>query len=216
MPRHLDRGALGNFDSGVTAVAKELSRYTQGASLMLQAARGDETALKNSGEHQLALDTLSQEIRAYTAQLFKNDLTPNQTNLLASLIEEEDFSASLTEALSQITRRVERQIFSANGQAIVSAMLDIVEPAVQHGPQGVYLPQAHATQIAALRERSLQADQQLGWDERGAILTLLGSAERVLGLVQRIDDERKSVSRELRAGTSAATGLPPVMVANPA
>ena len=140
MPRHLDRGALGNFDSGVTAVAKELSRYTQGASLMLQAARGDETALKNSGEHQLALDTLSQEIRAYTAQLFKNDLTPNQTNLLASLIEEEDFSASLTEALSQITRRVERQIFSANGQAIVSAMLDIVEPAVQHGPQGVYLP----------------------------------------------------------------------------
>ena len=42
------------------------------------------------------------------------------------------------------------------------------------------------------------------------------SLQRVLGLVQRIDDERKSVSRELRAGTSAATGLPPVMVANPA
>ena len=215
MPRHLDKGALGNFDTGVAAVAKELNRYTQGASLMLLAARGDETALKNSGEHQHALDTLSQEIRAYTAQLFKNDLTPNQTNLLASLIEEEDFSASLTEALSQITRRIERQIFSDNGQAIVTAMLDIVEPAVKHGPQGAYLPQAHADQIATLRERSLQASQKLDWDERGAILTLLGSAERVLGLVQRIDDERRSVSRELRSDSVTASRLPPSLAANP-
>ena len=216
IPRHLDRGALGNFDSGVAAVAKELGRYTQGASLMLLAARGDETALKNSGEHQLALDTLSQEIRAYTAQLFKNDLTPNQTNLLASLIEEEDFSASLTETLSQITRRVERQLFSDNGKAIVNSILDIVEPAVKNGPQGVYLPQAYAGEIAALRERSLQADQQLGWDERGAILTLLGSAERVLGLVQRIDDERKSVSREGRSGAATTTSVPGAIVARPA
>ncbi|WP_028602594.1 Na/Pi cotransporter family protein [Ottowia thiooxydans] len=200
LPRFLDRGALGDFNAGVANVSRELGRYTQGTSLLMTAARGDETALKNVGDHELALDTLSKEIRGYTAQLFKNDLTPHQTNLLASLIEEEDFSASLTETLSQITRRIERQLFSANGQAIVSAVLDIVEPAVKNGPQGVYLPQVHSGQIAALRERSLDAAQKLNWDERGAILTLLGSAERALNLVQRIADERQSVSRELDAG----------------
>ena len=138
--------------------------------------------------------------------------------LLASLIEEEDFSASLTQTLSQITRRIERQLFSPNGQAIVSAILDIVEPAVQHGPRGVFLPQAYSGQIAELRERCLQAEQQLGWDERGAILTLLGSAERALNLVQRIADERQSVSRELDPGDArhAAGRLPAGALANPA
>ena len=74
---------------------------------------------------------------------------------------------------------------------------------------------AHADQIATLRERSLQAGQKLDWDERGAILTLLGSAERVLGLVQRIDDERRSVSRELRSDSVTASRLPPSLAANP-
>jgi phosphate:Na+ symporter len=217
MPRYLERGALGDFGTGVAAVSKELTRYTQGAGLLMAAARGDEAALKNAAEHEHALDTLSQEIRAYTAQLFKNDLTPRQTNLLASLIEEEDFGASLTQTLSQITRRIERQLFSANGQAIVNAILDIVEPAVKHGPQGVYLPQAHAGQLAELRARCLQAEQKLGWDERGAILTLLGSAERALNLVQRIADERQSVSRELDDGASQpADRLPAGVQANPA
>ena len=218
MPRFLDRGALGDFNAGVTAVSKELARYTQGAGLLMAAARGDETAVKNAAEHEHALDTLSQEIRAYTAQLFKNDPAPRQTHLLASLIEEEDFSASLTQTLSQITRRIERQLFSPNGQAIVSAILDIVEPAVQHGPRGVFLPQAYSGQIAELRERCLQAEQQLGWDERGAILTLLGSAERALNLVQRIADERQSVSRELDPGDArhAAGRLPAGALANPA
>ncbi|KTC41650.1 Na/Pi-cotransporter II-related protein, partial [Pseudomonas putida] len=63
--------------------------------LLLDAARGQSQALKNAAEHEHALDTLSQEIRGYTAQMFKNDVTSRQTNLLASLIEEEDFSASL-------------------------------------------------------------------------------------------------------------------------
>ncbi|MFC6478756.1 hypothetical protein ACFQDN_22605 [Pseudomonas asuensis] len=57
------------------------------------------------------------------------------------------------------------------------------------------MPQAHAGQIVELRERCLQNEQKLGWDERGAILTLLGSAERALHLVQRITEESLSVSR---------------------
>jgi phosphate:Na+ symporter len=216
VPRYLDRGALSDVNSGVAAVSKELARYTQGAGLLLAAARGERSALKNAAEHEQALDTLSQEIRAYTAQMFKNDLSARQTNLLASLIEEQDFNASLTETLSQITRRIERQLFSENGQAIVTALLDIVEPVVKNGPQGVYLPQAHADELAELRERCLQNEQKLGWDERGAILTLLGSAKRALTLVQRINDEQLTVSRELDQGHSGAADHPPAgMLAKP-
>lgn len=216
VPRYLDRGALSDVNSGVAAVSKELARYTQGAGLLLAAARGERSALKNAAEHEQALDTLSQEIRAYTAQMFKNDLSARQTNLLASLIEEQDFNASLTETLSQITRRIERQLFSENGQAIVTALLDIVEPVVKNGPQGVYLPQAHANELTELRERCLQNEQKLGWDERGAILTLLGSAKRALTLVQRINDEQLTVSRELDQGRSGAADHPPAgMLAKP-
>lgn len=197
VPRFLDRAALKDVNSGVAAVSKELARYTEGAGRLLASARGEPHALKNIVEHEHALDTLSQEIRAYTAQMFKNNLSARQTSLLASLIEEEDFSASLTQTLSQITRRIERQLFSENGQSIVAAVLDIVEPVVKNGPQGAYLPHAHAGQLAELRERCLRDELKLGWDERGAILTLLGSAERALNLVQRIADERLSVSREL-------------------
>ncbi|MFJ4143040.1 Na/Pi cotransporter family protein [Pseudomonas sp. NPDC089734] len=196
MPRYLERAALNDVSTGVAAASKELARYTQGAGLLLIAARGEHSALKNVAEHEQALDSLSQEIRAYTAQMFKNDLSAHQTRLLASLIEEQDFSASLTETLSQITRRIERQLFSGNGQAIVTSILDIVEPAVKNRPQDARLAQTHAGAIAELRERCLQEEQRLGWDERGVILTLLGSAERALNLVQRIADERLSVSRE--------------------
>ncbi len=217
VPRHLDRGALKEVNSGVAAVSKELARYTQGAGQLLAAARGERSAVKNVLEHEQALDTLSQEIRAYTAQMFKNDLNPRQTNLLASLIEEQDYNASLTETLSQITRRIERQLFSSNGQVIVSAILDIVEPAVKKGPQGAYLPHAHSGQLADLRSRCLHTEQKLGWDERGAILALLGSAERALYLVQRITDERTSVSRALGGEQAAhkAEDCPPGVFAKP-
>ena len=217
VPRHLDRAALANVNSGVAAVSQELTRYSQGMGLLLDAARGQSQALKNAAEHEHALDTLSQEIRGYTAQMFKNDVTARQTNLLASLIEEEDFSASLTRTLSQIARRIERQVFCANARKIVDAILDIVEPAVRKGPQGAYLPNAHARDLLGLRERCLQPEQKLGWDERGAILALLGSAERALNLVQRIAEERLSVSRELDQTdpASAADHAPSGVLAKP-
>lgn len=217
VPRYLAKEAQSRFDTGVAAVSKELARYTEGAGLLLASARGNEKVLKNSAEHELALNTLNQEIRAYTAGLFNNNLTMQQANLAASLIEEEDFCASLTQNLSQISRRVERQLFSDNGKIIVSAILDMVEDAVKKGPQGVYLPQAHASQILALRERALQPEQKLSWDERGAILTLLGSAERAFNLVQRISEERQSVSRELGSDTNKPATSQPAsgMLASP-
>jgi phosphate:Na+ symporter len=53
--------------------------------------------------------------------------------------------------------------------------------------------------LLALRERCLRLGAELPWVERGAILALLGSAERAFFLVERIDSERRSVSREVPA-----------------
>jgi phosphate:Na+ symporter len=55
-----------------------------------------------------------------------------------------------------------------------------------------------------LRERCLRLGSNLPWPERGAILTLLGSAERAFYQIERIDAERRSVSRTVRDGQAAA------------
>ena len=52
--------------------------------------------------------------------------------------------------------------------------------------------------LLTLRERCLKQGAELPWAERGAILTLLGSAERAFFLIERIDAERRSVSRFVR------------------
>ena len=64
------------------------------------------------------------EMRQFTATTFRTELSPKQTDLVASLIEEEDFSASLGETLYQIARRVERQPFTPEALEIMKAILD--------------------------------------------------------------------------------------------
>ena len=78
----------------------------------------------NAKDHQAALDILSRDIRRYTAAMFKPDMPHAQADLLASLIEEEDFTASLGETLFQVARRVERQPFSPSARELVDATLD--------------------------------------------------------------------------------------------
>ena len=56
--------------------------------------------------------------------MFKPDMPHAEADLLASLIEEEDFTASLGETLFQVARRVERQPFSPVGRELVDATLD--------------------------------------------------------------------------------------------
>jgi phosphate:Na+ symporter len=213
--RYLDTKAAGNFSGGVAAVQQELGRYVEGTGLLMAAARGDAKAPKNAETHYKALDKLNREIRGYTASMLKSELPAPKADLLASLIEEEDFSASLGEALFQISRRVERQMFSANGKAIVTAVLDLVDDAVAdrlHAANGQTgdLREANEPRLLALRERCLEMGQQLSWDERGAILALLGSAERAFFLVERIRGERQSVSRDVgrfeRTSSTATTG----------
>lgn len=206
MPRHLDRKQLADFPAGVSNVQQELARYVQGAGLLMAASRGDEQAPEDIEEHYKQLDTLNREIRSYTAAMLTPDQTPAKADLLASLIEEEDFSASLGEALYQISRRVQRQQpFSPPAQELVTAVLNLVDDAVQRRvtrPVGgtdmaANLIEDNAPQLLALRKRCLDLGQQLPWDERGAILALLGSAERAFFLAERIQTERLSVSRDL-------------------
>ena len=157
-------------------------------------------------EHYAALDILSREIRNYTAAMFQPDMSRDRADLLASLIEEEDWTGSLGETLYQIARRVERQPFSDVGRELVNATLDQVGDAMRaitpDGRKGGLVSADAAARLPALqelRERCLKLGTELSWAERGAILTLLGSAERAFYLIERIDAERKSVSRALPA-----------------
>ena len=49
--------------------------------------------------------------------------------------------------------------------------------------------------LLSTREQCLQLGADLTWEQRGAILELLGSAERAFFLIDRIDAERRSVPR---------------------
>ena len=46
-----------------------------------------------------------------------------------------------------------------------------------------------------MRDRAVKMGSELPWEDRGAILALLGSAERAFYLIERIHEERKSVPR---------------------
>ncbi len=198
MPRHLAPRLADDLTTAVPAVQKEMARYLDASRMMLLAAKGDDTGFKSVHEHQAALDSLNREIRGFTAKAFKPGMTHGQADLVASLIEEEDFSASLGESLYQIARRVERHPFGAPALKAVNEMLDFVDSGVQQrlgtrgGPSAADAGQA----ILMMRERCLTSSD-LPSEDRGALLALLGSAERAFFLAERIAAERRSVSREL-------------------
>ncbi len=199
--RYLDPKLANDMLAGVPAVQHEMARYVEGAQLLLANARGDEKAPKDALDHYQALDALSREIRRYTASMLQPKQSPARADLLASLIEEEDFTASLGESLYQVTRRIERQLFSEPGKALVRQVLALIEQAVGQtlGNGGQASGQAidRERALADLRQQCLQENPALPWDDRGALLTLLGSAERIFFLTDRIAAERRSVSRDL-------------------
>ena len=86
--------------------------------------RKEESPPGKAREHHAAIDILGRDIRRYTAAMFRPDMSPVEVDLLASLIEEDDFTASLGETLYQVARRVERQPFSPAGRERVDSILD--------------------------------------------------------------------------------------------
>jgi phosphate:Na+ symporter len=200
--RYLDSRLLKDLPRGVGAIQQEMMRYLEAAGLFLAIARGVATAPEDAEKHFSCIDILSRDIRQYTASMFDPNMPYTQANLIASLIEEEDWTASLGETLYQVARRIERQSFGKVGEALVHAVLESIADAMraitlQTADAPHVSPDAapRAAAMLALRERCLKAGVDLPWAERGAILTLLGSAERAFFLIERIDAERRSVSR---------------------
>jgi phosphate:Na+ symporter len=222
--RYLDARLLKDLPKGVGAIQQETIRYLDAASLFLAIARRVPTAPEDAEKHFNSIDVLSRDIRQFTANMFDPNMPYAQANLIASLIEEEDWTASLGETLFQVARRIERQSFGKPGQEVVDQTLDLIAEAMRSiTPQTQDMPAVSAEaapRLAALlplRERALRQGAELPWVERGAILTLLGSAERAFNLIERIDAERRSVSRSVVPAAAPAKpeptgGLEPIPV----
>jgi phosphate:Na+ symporter len=215
IPRFLDPRIGHDLSRAVPAIERETKRYLSGAEKFLAIARSEKDAPSDIREHYAATDILSREIRKYTAALFQPGMPYAQANLIASLIEEEDFSGSLGETLHQIARRVQRQTFSDKGRQLVLAALNQIDDALptitsdnwESRPMAATIAD-RLPGIAALRERCLQLGVELPAAERGAILALLGSAERAFMLIERIDAERRSVARLVPADILTAEPVP--------
>ena len=192
------------------------------AALFLEIAQRKTPTPGDSNEHHATLDILSREIRQYTAAMLRPDTSPREADVIASLIEEQDFTGSLAETLFQVARRVEREAFCPRGQEFVDAVLKQIVDAVrtitrESQPLSPVDPQERRQFLLSTRQRLLEADGDPSWAERGRVLELLGSAERAFLLIDRIDAERKSVPRvvpvpsEAPASTLRGTELAPVV-----
>ena len=80
-------------------------------------------------------------------------------------------------------------------------MRAIVADAAGDVPEAAELKQF----IIITRERCLTLGTDLSWEERGALLELLGSAERAFFLIERIRTERRSVPRVATSATEQKT-----------
>lgn len=200
VPKYLDRKVIDSFAAAVPAVQREAARTLEAGAIFLDIARGAKNAPKDPAEFYESTDALSREIRAYSAHLFHEDLSRHQLNLVASLIEEVDFTASLTQQLHQIARRVKREEFGEAGMAFVEDGLSRLDDAMtslltQEDSRPV-LPAGHSRQadFEDIRWRVIDAGT-LPLHEKAAILALLGSIERAEALIDRIAEERASVDR---------------------
>lgn len=204
IPKYLDKDAVRNFNKAVPAMQQETARVLQAGAVFLDIARGKKSVPSDPGEHYQAVDALSREIRSYSAHLFHEDLDRFQMDLVASMVEEVDFTGSLSESLHQIARRVKREEFSAPGAALVDEGLGLLETKLDALIAGsdhpVELPAGHSKQgdFEGIRWRVIDAGD-VPAEEKGAILALLGSIERANGLAERIAEERASVDRDFAA-----------------
>ncbi|MGO4956784.1 Na/Pi cotransporter family protein [Luteococcus sp. Sow4_B9] len=202
-PRFLTQDSRGVYNQAVPAVQQEIQRQLAASALFLDIARGKEGAPKEIDEHAEAVDSLSREIRAYSAHLFTDDLSREQMDLVASLIEEVDFTSSLTEQLHQVARRAKREQFSPASQVFLEEALEKLDrrleelgaPVESHVPAEAVNPEAS---VEDLRWRVIDT-ASLPAGEKGALLAILGSIERSESLGARIKAERASVNRGIAA-----------------
>lgn len=200
VPRYLSASAAADFNTALPAVQQEAQRHLKAGAVFLDIARNKKGAPSDPTEHAAATDALSREIRAFSSRLFQDGLSRDQLDLVASMIEEVDFTSSLSETLFQIARRVKREPFSAAALQVLDQGLEhidlalnrvLFDPAMQ--PR---MPSGHSTLPPFEDLRWQVLDQsEIHAGEKGALLALLGSIERAENLVQRIVEERSSVDR---------------------
>ena len=202
IPRFLDKKLIADFNAALPGVQKEAERHLQAGALFLDIARNKPGAPKDPEEHRAATDVLSREIRAFQAQLFQDGLSRDQLDLVASLIEEVDFTSALSESLYQIARRVKREPFSDAARVVLGQGLERLDQSlnrilIDQVPQP-RLPAGHSLvpEFEELRWQALQ-NRDVAAGEKGALLALLGSVERAEGLIERIVTERASVDRSM-------------------
>ena len=220
-PKYLDRSYLRrSAEGGAGGPEGDAARSARLAPCSSTSRAAPRSAPKDPGEHFAAVDILNRDIRSYSASLFKQDMPYDQLDLVASLIEEADFTASLAEALHQVARRVKREKFGQQGQEVIDAALAKLEHSMRAimpngGFEAPMMPAGHVQnpEVEELRMRTLNTGPGITSAERGAILAILGSVERAELLVRRIDAERKSVNRagvlakiNAAAASSARTG----------
>jgi len=218
VPKFLRAEMLGDLPAAVPALQQEIDRSLRASMLYLDTARGLPNAPADLDEHQKAVDTLSRDIRGFASRLLLPGQPAHQADLVASLIEEADFAASVGESLHQIGRRVKRQEFGAEARPLVDATLAEVSTALRLVVADADAPPAERGNPDAvlldLRNRCLALGPAVQPAERGSILALLGSAERAILLIERLDVERRSVPRTV-AGIQASLREPPMAGAMP-
>ncbi|ROP90901.1 phosphate:Na+ symporter [Stella humosa] len=207
-PRFITAAMTGDLALGVPAVRREIARLLWGAGLFLHAAQGRAGAPDDAGEHRFAVDVLGRDIRRFTADLFRPGMSEPAAELVGSLITEADLAASVGDALYQTAHRVTGETFSDGGRELVDSILHEMAIALDTLDPDPDLATALAVptllaDLSLLRRRTLHLAPSLTAGERGALLALLGSAERMLHLVARIDVERRSVPR-MAAGATLA------------
>lgn len=221
IPRYLDRKLIDDFNAALPAVEQEAHRQLQAGAVFLDIARGKPGAPKDPVEHHAATDQLGREIRSFSAHLFQDGLSKDQLDLVASLIEEVDFTSALSESLYQIARRVKREPFSDAARDVLALGLErldlwmntvlFVDEAQPRMPAG----HSVVPGVEELRWKALQS-RDVGAGEKGALVALLGSIERAEGLIERLRAERASVDRSAIMRQRVAPGeRPPAQTPSP-
>lgn len=215
VPRFLKPDLANNLALGVVAIQDEMHRYIKGSLRFFETAYPDVESLSDPAELSTRLDMLNRQIRSYTAMMMKNpQITPSQANMLASLIEEEDFSASLTEQLHQISRRMERQEYTGTSKNIVEEALRWTEQImhttlVDNNPLPLNLKDCDEQTLQWRNAVLNNANDDVTWEQRGGILALLGTIERICFYAERIRAERQSVSRTVSTQTDSIRPIVP-------
>jgi phosphate:Na+ symporter len=221
IPRYLDRKLIDDFNAALPAVEQEAHRQLQAGAVFLDIARGKPGAPKDPVEHHAAIDQLGREIRSFSAHLFQDGLSKDQLDLVASLIEEVDFTSALSESLYQIARRVKREPFSDAARDVLALgleRLDLGMNTVLFADEAQpRMPAGHSVVpgVEELRWKALQS-RDVAAGEKGALVALLGSIERAEGLIERLRAERASVDRSAILRPRAASGeRPPAQTPSP-